>query len=558
MFLPRRVETREDQVNALIVELGEVWRSMNIPECHRTAFMEYVGSLSKSDLVKAATQELKALKAQEAPILKALAAVSNREDLIMQLQQFRVLEDSSGAQQSMQQYEAADLLHKYRQVSIEVVERITQWRRGLGSPDLRFIWEGVNYLNKMKHDADFMRHSDLNKVFSFPLEHDTFLSYISAPVKKGSRWKRVLKVNLPLSSVMLTRLKKAEIQVKMEETTFRHQEEIELRDDSCDVQVTVSDKPPRKSLEESEFSFSEIIKKVSIRRPSTQAVPKLLSSSLQASLLQHHASLPQISFNQTSFVAPAVKRPKFVAEEVVEVAGILSLMLIKEAMDTDVPLLCSESCREVLVAALVLHSSTILDRLIIEVLYEIIPEVAREAWGEETDIEYVGFQAEVITGAICLELASGVNAWVREVIAEELNADWLWNVYFLDVVEQAIAEEIDLNGEIMFDFYTGLIDDIMEEEWIELLAENELEEALLDSKRLDMDPDLQSELYSREKPFFISKIAESMWFDWLNHILADIWLPRLVEADVNSIDISYEQLFAYESPQPKTLGRRKA
>lgn len=538
-YPPRRRELNEEQLNLLKTELEETWTSFDIPAFHREAFTQHIGKLASAEVVRAIVQEVNSLQKQDAPIMQVLKAIATRETLISQLKLFQHDEDSLHSRlQITQQYEAADMLHKYRQASIEVVEKITEWKRRLGDSELKFTWEGLNYLKKMKHDTAFMKQSDLSKVFNFPLEHDTFLTFASAPLKKvGLRSKgRVMKVNLPLSSVMLNRLKKAEIQLKMESTPREDKSQF-----SSDYEHVM--RAPREIFPESDPGLASIapIRKLSRRssKGKTRESPQSITS-----------------IQETPAQTSPMKKAKLEVEQILAIAGLLAAEFIEEVVEIQVPIYTRDSSLEVIIAALILYSNNILDRIIVEALNGLIPEVAREAWNEETDIEYIDFQVQIIERAIDIEMKHGANAWVMEVLSEEIKSDWVMDVFFEDIVKEAIEEEHAWNGEIIVEVYTAMVNEIMDEEWVELLAESELEEALLDSKRNEMDPALQRELYNREKSFFIGKIAESMWFDWLNLIIADTWMPRLVESCVNFEELTDEQLFAYFDPVIRTSSKR--
>jgi hypothetical protein len=519
---PRRKELTEEQMKLLKTELQEVWDNANLPDFHRTAFTERIDKVPCAQAVKAIVLEVKSIQQQDAPIVKVISAISTRESLLSQLQLFRLDEEETARsrQQTVQQYEAT--LHKYRQASIQVVEQIAEWRRRLQNSDLKFIWEGSNYLTKMKQDTAFIQHSDLTKVF--PLGQDTFLNYVKPFNRARSKSS---KVNLPLSAVMQSRLKKAEVQLKME--------------DSPDLQFpkTGEQLVMRREIF-SDPDVSQIICKPSrLSSRGSNERPKPLAPKL------------------TPTVQPTpVRKIKLENATILEFAGLLVSELVEELVEVEVPKFSRESSLEVVVAALALYSSTILDRVIIEALDDLIPEVTLEAWNEETDIEYIGFQLEVIDRVIQHELYSSVNVWVNQEMAETIKEDWITHIYFTDFVQEAIDEEHAWNSKIILDIFTAFVNSIMDEEWIELLAESELEEELLDSKRQDMDPALQRELYYREKPFYIAKIAESMWFDWLNQIIADTWLPRLVENCVSGEEVEDDQLFAFEFPVLRTSSRR--
>jgi hypothetical protein len=90
------------------------------------------------------------------------------------------------------------VLHSLRMLSLHAVKCIIEWRKqlvysylvtttggGAGVSQERnsinkfknipFIWEGENYLLKMKADTSFLCHSEFSKFFNFSAKSDPFL-----------------------------------------------------------------------------------------------------------------------------------------------------------------------------------------------------------------------------------------------------------------------------------------------------------------------------------------------------------------------------------------------
>ena len=98
--------------------------------------------------------------------------------------------------------ECINILHSLRMLSLHVVKCIIDWRKqllysylmanqvnqGALSPDsqarkfksIPFIWEGENYLLKMKNDTHFLNDSEYGKHFNFSTKSDPFLVFPSS------------------------------------------------------------------------------------------------------------------------------------------------------------------------------------------------------------------------------------------------------------------------------------------------------------------------------------------------------------------------------------------
>jgi hypothetical protein len=93
--------------------------------------------------------------------------------------------------------ECVNVLHSLRMLSVHVVKCIAEWRKQLiysyllttnGNQysisernsmnkfkTIPFMWEGENYLLKMKNDTQFLCSSEYARYFNFTLKSDPFL-----------------------------------------------------------------------------------------------------------------------------------------------------------------------------------------------------------------------------------------------------------------------------------------------------------------------------------------------------------------------------------------------
>ena len=79
-----------------------------------------------------------------------------------------------------------DLLDIIRISSVEVVEAIAEWRKGLAKP-VPFMWNGINYLVKMPSDLDFLNHvKPLTSWLGFPMERNPFVIPLPMEQRPGT------------------------------------------------------------------------------------------------------------------------------------------------------------------------------------------------------------------------------------------------------------------------------------------------------------------------------------------------------------------------------------
>lgn len=71
--------------------------------------------------------------------------------------------------------EVAELLDLVRAASMDVIERLLEWREVKKDHDAAFMWNGMNYLLKMPSDLDYLSsYRAINKYLGFPIKRNPF------------------------------------------------------------------------------------------------------------------------------------------------------------------------------------------------------------------------------------------------------------------------------------------------------------------------------------------------------------------------------------------------
>jgi hypothetical protein len=139
----------------------------------------------------------------------AVRAIIARESCIQQIKELELVLAEGGSSQVLLD-ECVIVLHSLRMLSVHVVKCIAEWRKqliysylltagnaaassqyGMHMVNERnsmnkfktvpFVWEGENYLLKMKGDSQFLFQSEYQKYFNFSTKSDPFL--VQASVK---------------------------------------------------------------------------------------------------------------------------------------------------------------------------------------------------------------------------------------------------------------------------------------------------------------------------------------------------------------------------------------
>ena len=111
-------------------------------------------------------------------------------------------------------------------LTLNVAESIERWKDFFLFENSEFkayfIYNGSNYLEKMKYDLDFIHVSELSKAFKFSTENDPFLLYPSKIVEKpkgklaSNYFIQNGQVIIPLPSLILKRVEKMDEMIKNE------------------------------------------------------------------------------------------------------------------------------------------------------------------------------------------------------------------------------------------------------------------------------------------------------------------------------------------------------
>ena len=194
---PMSSQVTGDMINFLKEELLQTWDSFLIPDYHRAVFLDCIYGLHPSQYLPLLAKEIEDLKQEQAPIQSAVRSIIARESCIQQTRELdKVLHDEQTVAGQELLEECVQVLHSLRMLSLHAVKCIIEWRKQLvysylvttssGSAgqernsinkfkNIPFIWEGENYLLKMKSDTSFLFHSEFSKFFNFSAKSDPFL-----------------------------------------------------------------------------------------------------------------------------------------------------------------------------------------------------------------------------------------------------------------------------------------------------------------------------------------------------------------------------------------------
>lgn len=209
-------------LRSLFTEVRFVWDEKEIPEEHRSIFMETLEGIPLRKKAVAIAKHIEELISNKAMVQYVLRTITAREKALKKLQGLCDFATQAGGLEDSAVQQVIDLLSAFRLLSLNVVECVTAWREQLSAINptemkLRkapFAYEGQNYFLKMRNDIDFVKQTPLTLLFEFAEGLDPFLKALAN--NKRSR----TKLELPIPYAMKSRINKAEFLI-VEETSLQ-------------------------------------------------------------------------------------------------------------------------------------------------------------------------------------------------------------------------------------------------------------------------------------------------------------------------------------------------
>lgn len=211
-----------------------------------------------------------------------------------------------------------------------------------------------------------------------------------------------------------------------------------------------------------------------------------------------------------------------------------------------------EAVHEALLAYLQLSANKILFMYIIEVLDDFVPAIARSAYNESKEKEPSEF-CEVISDEVFKEELWRVIETINvEKISIAIEYDYLHLLpleYYVKESIKEIKKENKIYTSIVFE---NLIAEIVEEEWIEVLVEDVINSLRIEEIWTLFPPNVQKEVSDNQRSKIVENLAEKIYFDALNDVLADIWVFCICEACIKECqDEEIEEDIENLMPIPK-------
>ena len=196
-----------------------------------------------------------------------------------------------------------------------------------------------------------------------------------------------------------------------------------------------------------------------------------------------------------------------------------------------------ESIKDMTSASIILYINSIMDQYIKEALNVEILKVAKIAIDEIKNTEFIDISDEWIKDICLFEIGFIIGISVNEVLSENICFDYISGLQIFDIVEESLSEELKSHSSIVDTFGNKLINYLLEEDWLEILVEDEISFARLNENYKLMPVNLQKTLACNSMSKSLENVIESIYFDFLNEFVAGIWTENVVLCCVNEKDV---------------------
>lgn len=393
------------------------------------------------------------------------------------------------------------LLQNFRDLTLRVIEFIELWRSEYSLTE-QFQWINCIYYEKLKTDSDFLCETSLGKFFNFCLS-DPLLTGPTEPKTINKR-----EFSIPFSYRQGQRIRKA-----------------------FDI-----------------LSFNP-------------AQPLKIRSSIQLSEIQCTAS--EVTHTEVSQIFPTELQISELEykKEINEICKMILENMIYEEINTKLYLYVTQSFKEIIAASLTLYSSSILDRVITEILSELIPVIAKESHTEVTDSEYIDIRNLIINEVMEEQIQAISGTQTNNILSFHVTEEVIGCLELFQITLQTIQEEMKENQSIVYIVADEVIEEFLLEDWAEDIAELELVQAKMENVWKDLPGHIQKEIYHHQKHNIILRLCEMIYFGILNEFVGKIWLEGLVASEVkeerNEDKMLDEEIFLLKDPNYQVEDPRK-
>ena len=187
-----------------------------------------------------------------------------------------------------------------------------------------------------------------------------------------------------------------------------------------------------------------------------------------------------------------------------------------------------ESYNEMLSASLILFSSSIMNKYLLEVLSIEIPDLANKSYTEAREIEYFDSLNSIINETMEEEMMKIAGNITIEKISNSIKSKIIDFFSVDQLVIESIKEEKIQKFQIVIIMRDELFEEFINDDWLVILVEDEINTTRLESFWDFFTEKLQKDFNNVHDVQIKEKIADYIYYDYLNEVVGGIWIESLI------------------------------
>lgn len=201
--------------------------------------------------------------------------------------------------------------------------------------------------------------------------------------------------------------------------------------------------------------------------------------------------------------------------------------IIEVFLTTAVPLIADEGLKALLNASMMIYATSISDKYLTEMLERKVKNTINETIDEIKNHQLIEIKTAIITQVMIEHLYDLVYRAFDSIISEDVFEDYFAEVSVIEVIVDSISELNMETQKLIDDIYKDLVDQLLTEDWVEILLEDEIVKLKLKKNYKLLPPNIQELVAVNIAQDKISEIIEEIYFDMVFEYVGDLWVQKI-------------------------------
>lgn len=197
-----------------------------------------------------------------------------------------------------------------------------------------------------------------------------------------------------------------------------------------------------------------------------------------------------------------------------------------------------ESFSELISAALRLFSSSIVDKYLTEVLFVEVSSISTLEYEEAKEDKYVESRNNMLAFVVEEEIKKIMEIAIIDKISIQLVEFIICQISLDEIIFESVDETKHCKEKATEEFSQKLIELFLCEDWLDILVEDEINALRIEKTWALLPEKLKKDLNQTTE--VKDKLAEYIYFDYLNEIVGGLWLESTVSSYINNLEQSLD------------------